>query len=267
MNRKTYLVLKLVLLILLFCLLLGLAAFFLLRGFLPGSGYGKLRVSAVFDDVETVAVDSGACAVEVLEGAGDSLTVAYYQSGFLPSDPPQWEQTENTLTVTSQSRGILSGGRIVLWVPAGDPLNYQIQTASGSVRLDMPSRETEITTTTGSAKVCQGGNRLTVSTKTGSIKVYEPFQDQSLETKTGSIKTTADQNSVSCRAGTNTGSVKVALEGVTGYTFTYDVSVGSVKDAYQNISYDRQGVSTWGDGSLILEAESDTGSVKLCDWE
>ena len=158
MNRKTYLVLKLVLLILLFCLLLGLAAFFLLRGFLPGSGYGKLRVSAVFDDVETVAVDSGACAVEVLEGAGDSLTVAYYQSGFLPSDPPQWEQTENTLTVTSQSRGILSGGRIVLWVPSGDPLNYQIQTASGSVRLDMPSGNAEIHTTAGSVKVYKGGN-------------------------------------------------------------------------------------------------------------
>ena len=54
---------------------------------------------------------------------------------------------------------------------------------------------------------------------------------------------------------------------MTGYTFTYDVSVGSVKDVYQNISYAPHGVSTGGDGSLVLEAESDTGSVKLCDWD
>jgi hypothetical protein len=267
MSRKTYLVLKLVLLSILFCLLLGLSAFFLLRGSLPSAGYGKLRVSAAFDDVEAVTVNGGACAVEVLEGAGDSLTVAYYQSGFLPSDPPQWEQAENTLTVTDQSHGIFSAGRIVLWVPAGDQLDYQIQTASGSVRLSMPSQEAEITTTTGSVKVYEGGGRLTVSTKTGSIKVYEPFQEQSLETKTGSIKSTLAETSTQCRAETNTGSVKLALRDVSGYTFTYDASVGSVKDEYHNISYDKQGVSTWGDGSLMLEVESDTGSVKLCDWD
>lgn len=267
MSRKNYLVLKLVLLIVLFCLLLGLSAFFLLHGAFPSLGYGKLRVSAAFENVEAVTVNGGACTVEVLEGVGDSLTVAYYQRGFLPADPPQWEQSGSALTVTEQSQGVFSAGRIVLWVPAGDLLNYQIRTSSGSVRLEMPSQETEITTTSGSVKVYESGEQLTVSTKTGSVKVYEPFQEQSLESKTGSIKSTLDETSTQCRAETNTGSIKLALRDVTGYTFTYDVSAGSVKDEYHDISYDKQGVSTWGDGSLMLEADSDTGSVKLCDWD
>lgn len=251
MNNRTLLWIRLVVLILSFVAVLAAAVVAVTGGKFSVSliGDGKLAAEASFSDVTDIAVESRTCAVDVVAGTGPDVVARYYTGGLLPAETPTWEQTGGTLRVTTAKSNFLSGGRLVLEVPGDDALNYQLDTVSGGIQVSV------------------GGNALTVQCTTGSVKVYEPFQLLDVETTTGSVKVTADWSTTRCQLESTTGSIKLALENVTGYTMTAETTTGSIKDEYNGLSYERTVSGTvWGDGSLAVEAESTTGSIKLTDW-
>lgn len=251
MNNRTLLWIRLVVLILSFVAVLAAAVVAMTGGKFSVSliGDGKLAAEASFSDVTDIAVEGRTCAVEIVAGTGPDVVARYYTGGLLPAETPVWEQTGGTLRVTTSKGNFLSGGRLVLEVPEDDALNYQLDTISGGIR------------------VYVGGSALTVQCTTGSVKVYKPFQSLDVETTTGSVKVTADGSTTRCRLESTTGSIKLALEDVPGYTLTAESTTSSVKDEYNGLSYERSvSGAVWGDGSLAVEAESTTGSIKLTDW-
>ena len=239
------------LLIVVFFLLLGICIAAVGGGWLSGQmlGNGRLTDSATFTGITAVELHSQSCSVEIVpEDNGDAVVAEFYQSGLLRGEVPSWSQEDSVLHGTTDS-GFLSGGRIVLRIPSEASLDYKIDNTTGAVSVQV------------------GGGRLQVDTKTGSIKVYKPFDTLDLETKTGSIKAVADGDTTQCCAYTATGSVKLGLWDVAGYTLTASTKTGSVKDVYQDLSYGDSGTFTWGDGSLVIAVETKTGSIKLTDWE
>lgn len=251
MNNRTLLWIRLVVLILSFVTVLAAAVVAVTGGKFSASliGDGKLAAEASFSDVTDIAVESRTCSVEIVAGTGPDVVAQYYTGGLLPAKMPVWEQTGSTLCITTAKGNFLSGGRLILEVPEDSALNYQLDSVSGSIR------------------VYVGGNTLTVQCTTGSVKVYEPFQSLDVETTTGSVKVTADGSTTRCRLESTTGSIKLALEDVPGYTLTAESTTSSVKDEYHGLSYERSVPgAVWGDGSLAVAAESTTGSIKLTDW-
>lgn len=252
MNNRTLLWIRLVVLILSFVAVLAAAVVAVTGGKFSASliGDGKLAAEASFSDVTDIAVESRTCSVEIVAGTGPDVVARYYTGGLLPAKMPVWEQTGSTLCIATAKGNFLSGGRLVLEVPEDSALNYQLDSVSGSM------------------KVYVGGSTLTVQCTTGSVKVYEPFQSLDVETTTGSVKVTADGSTTRCRLESTTGSIKLALEDVPGYTLTAESTTSSVKDEYHGLSYERTvSGAVWGDGSLAVAAESTTGSIKLTDWK
>ena len=252
MNNRTLLWIRLVVLILSFVAVLAAAVVAVTGGKFSASliGDGKLAAEASFSDVTDIAVESRTCSVEIVAGTGPDVVAQYYTGGLLPAETPVWEQTGSTLCIATAKGNFLSGGRLILEVPEDSALNYQLDSVSGSM------------------KVYVGGSTLTVQCTTGSVKVYEPFQSLDVETTTGSVKVTADGSTTRCRLESTTGSIKLALEDVPGYTLTAESTTSSVKDEYNGLSYERSvSGAVWGDGSLAVEAESTTGSIKLTDWK
>lgn len=252
MSKRTLLWIRLVVLILAFLVILATASIAIADGKFSISlmGDGKLEAEAAFSEVTDIAVHGRTCAVEIMAGDGPDVTVQYYKGGILPADAPTWEQTDGVLTVTAAEGNFLTGGRIVLKVPEDAGLNYALDTVSGSI------------------KVYVGGGDLSARCTTGSVKVYEPFETLDAETTTGSVKVTADAATTQCRLVSTTGSIKVALEDVTGYTMTASSKTGSVKDEYHGLSYERTvSGAVWGDGAMNVEAKATTGSIKFTDWK
>ena len=251
MNNRTLLWIRLVVLILSFVAVLAAAVVAVTGGKFSASliGDGKLAAEASFSDVTDIAVESRTCSVEIVAGTGPDVVAQYYTGGLLPAKMPVWEQTGSTLCIATAKGNFLSGGRLILEVPEDSALNYQLDSVSGSM------------------KVYVGGSTLTIQCTTGSVKVYEPFQSLDVETTTGSVKVTADGSTTRCRLESTTGSIKLALEDVPGYTLTAESTTSSVKDEYHGLSYERSVPgAVWGDGSLAVAAESTTGSIKLTDW-
>lgn len=252
MNKRALLWIQLVVLILAFVVVLTTASMAIAGGKFSASlmGDGELEAEASFSQVTDITVHGRTCAVEIVAGDGPDVTIQYYKGGILPADAPTWEQADGLLTVTAAEGNFLTGGRIIVEVSEDAGLSYQLNTVSGSI------------------KVYVGGGDLTVRCTTGSVKVYEPFETMDVETTTGSVKVTADAATTRCRLISTTGSVKVALEGVNGYTMTASSKTGSIKDEYHDLSYERTvSGAVWGDGTMDVEAKATTGSIKFTDWK
>lgn len=269
MTRKMKLYLALGGLSLLFLLVLGAGIMWI-----SGSGGTPLWSSEPlyqerFADVEAVACRLRSCAVEVRTWSEPDVEVSFYRWGIGTLEPPRVWMENGRLTAEDESHFsilLIGGGRLVIQVPEGTALPYDLLTVSGSVKLDAPSAEAVLETTSGSVKVFQAGTALKAQTVSGSIKVYEPFVIQDLKTTSGSVKAAADAATEEVRMQTTSGSIKLRLEDVSGYVLTHHVTSGSVKDLYRNVSFGRDGVENWGDETLKIYAGTTSGSIKLTDW-
>ena len=276
MSHKTSLIVRLILMIILFLLVLMLAVQVIGKGwsFLSFSGSGKLVCSEHYEGVTSIEADTASCAVEVVEHKGSDVIAEFYRLGFGSVKEPTMELRDGMLSVqeTETPLGIHFGsGKVILRVPEGSALPYRLHTTSGSVRLGAASAEAVLQTVSGSIKVYQGGDSLTAETTSGSVKVYEPFDLLDIKTTSGSIKAVAAGGTTDVRMESVSGSVKLKLDGVSGYTMDYSTDSGSVKNEYPAMEYNygayhKHGTAVWSDGSLSIWAETTSGSIKLTDW-
>ncbi len=268
MTRKTKLYLALAGLSVLFLLMLGVGIMWVAQGGLPLNLSDDPVFQERYDGVESVACALRSYAIEVRTWEGPDVEVSFYRWGLGGGELPETRVENGRLTVTEPwTLGLLlGGGKVVVQVPAGTAMPYELRTVSGSVKLDAPCTTAALETTSGSVKVYRSGAALTARTVSGSIKVYEPFPAQDLRTTSGSVKAAADAGTEEVRMQTVSGSIKLQLEGITGYRLEHHVTSGSVRDEYRNIRYEQDGTDTWGDGSLWIHASTTSGSIKLTDW-
>ena len=276
MSRKKWLGIKLILLIFIFLTLFRISIFVIGSSTSRNTPFGGIIMNNIplkegeqkaFSNVEKIVVDVISLPIHIYEGDVTQVTVQDNSSVY-----GLGANSHNTLT---QKDGVLSfkqakrfsflsivRGNVLIEVPKGSTLEYDINNISGSIIIDAPSRDTLLATTiSGSVKIRQGGERVFAKSTSGSVRIYSPFEDVSAKSISGSVNILANQDSKQVSGSSVSGSVKIQLKDVTGYDIDYSTTSGSVKDTYANIDYSKSGNTSYGDSSLKISASRVSGSI------
>lgn len=268
MNRKTILVIKLILLILVF-VTLGIIA-------LNFSGIKSMAIiegqERTFSGVEKIVVEAISLPIKVYESDVAQVTIKdnTKEYGLKNAKPNTMEQKGDVVTLKQgKSRSFLSYviGEFVIEVPRGSILEYDVSSISGSIDHDAISKDMLIATSvSGSVRIHQEGQKALMKSTSGSVRIHSPFEEIKASSVSGSVYVVANKESKQILASSVSGSVRIQLENVTGYDFDYSTTSGSVKDSYENLDYSKSGFSKMGDSSLKITASSVSGSIRLEDW-
>ncbi len=277
MSRKTSLIVRIVVLSVLLLGLLAMAVRMLWWVGRPGQaewnwdGRREMVLSESYRGVTSVEVSTLSYAVEVVEHSGSETMVEFYR-GFGATSREQISVTQNNGVLKVEQKpqfGLFSWGncKVVVYVPQASPMDYDLASTSGSVKLNAPGKAVSVSTTSGSVKVYQGGETLSAVSTSGSVKVYEGFVTIDAGTTSGSVKVKAAQNTTRIVAESTSGSVKIQLPRDMGYVFDFSSVSGSVKDLYREKSFGSEGSSEYGGRDVAITASTVSGSIKLCDWD
>ena len=271
MSRKNYLSIKLIIMVLILLTISFMAFNF--------SGFGNKDTGTVggkqsFSNVEKIVVESLSLSLEVYESDVSEVTVIDNSrfTGIKNREPNIITQEGNTVKVKQRKGGFFLSfvsGNIVIEVPKGSIIEYDLSNVSGAINFDASSKEQlNLKTVSGSIKVHEkDGDSLDAKTTSGSIEIRSAFNKVKTKSVSGSISMFAAQKSKDIESTTVSGSIKVQLENVSGYEMDYKSTSGGVKDMYSNNDYSKSGKATQGDGSLEMDLKSVSGSIKLTDWK
>lgn len=282
MSRQKWLLIKLILLILIFIILGRISICVISSSTLKNTHFGGITMGNTpsiqgdkksFSNIEKIVVDSISLPVHIYESDVTQVTVQDNSKVYIlgTKSPNKLSQEDDVLSFKQGKQFSflsITRGNIVIEVPRGSALEYDINNISGSIIHDAMSRDTlTATSISGSVKILQPGEKLFAKSTSGSVRIYSPFEDVSAKSISGSVQILANQDSKQISGSSVSGSVKIQLENVSGYTMDYSTTSGSVKDTYANIDYSKSGKTSYGDSSLKINASSISGSIKLTNWE
>lgn len=261
MNRKQWLLIKLILLILMFITLLGISVR-LIRGFQWKTNIFKTKMigntetgngdKQSFPDVSKIDIESISLTIVIYESDVAEVTIQDNSTGYGNKNKNKIFYKDETLFFKQgKQNSFLSSikGNVVVEVPRGSILEYDIGSISGSIYHDALSKE-----------------NIRVNTVSGSIKISQAGERVFAESISGSIKMVANENSKEISASSVSGSIKIQLDKVQGYEMYYSTVAGSIKDTYSEIDYSKSGKAINGDESLKIRTDSVSGSIELIDW-
>lgn len=226
-----------------------------------------------FSDVEKIVIGSISLPVDIYESDVTEVTIQDNSTafGFGRAKPNKISYDKGILSfmqVKQMSFLSIVRGNIIIEVPRGSVLEYDIENISGSINHNALSKGTlGAETISGSIKIYQKGEKVFAESVSGSVRIYSAFKGASAESVSGSVNITANQDSEEISSSSISGSVRIQLEKVTGYEMMYSTVSGSVKDTYLNINYSKSGKATAGDESLQINASTISGSIKLTDLD
>lgn len=225
-----------------------------------------------FSNIEKIVVDSISLSVDIYEADVMEVTIKDNSKRYgLRAGKPNTIKEEDGVVTFKQGKGVwflaFVIGNIEVVVPRGSLLEYDINSISGRIDHDALSRDAlNATSISGAIRIHQGGKKAVVETTSGSVSIHAPFEKVSAKSVSGSIRITADQDSKEVITSAISGSIRIQLENILGYTMDYASTSGSVKDTYDNIDYSKSGNATMGDSSLDIKVSTISGSIKLTDW-
>ncbi len=267
MNRKNWLTVKLILLLVIL-IFMGIAAlnFTGLKSLTAIKGEEKS-----FNNVEKIVVESISLSVEVLETDGTTVTIKDNSKGYgLRAGKSNTLKQENGVVTFKQGKGMFLSfvmGNVVIEVPRGSILEYDVSSISGDIDLDAMSRDSlNASSISGAIEIHQGGEKAEVETTSGSVRIHAPFEKVKAESVSGSIRLKADENSKEVLTSAISGSIRIQLKNVSGYSMDYSSTSGSIKDTYDNIDYSKSGQANRGNSALDINVSTISGSIKLSDW-
>ncbi|HHX60249.1 MAG TPA: DUF4097 domain-containing protein [Epulopiscium sp.] len=226
-----------------------------------------------FSAVDKIVIDAISLPVEIYESDVAEVTLQDNSQiyGLGKGKPNKIFYNDGTLGFEQSKKiSFLSHvrGNIIIEVPRGSVLEYDLGNVSGNINHNAVSRGTlRAETISGSIKIYQRGEKVSAESVSGSVRIYAPYEEARGESVSGSISLIANQDSKEVSGFSVSGSIKIQLEKVLGYEMDYSTTSGSVKDTYSNIDYSKSGKSENGDSSLKINAVSVSGSIKLTDWE
>ncbi len=124
-------------------------------------------------------------------------------------------------------------GEVIIEVPEGVELVYEISSVTGGINIDAPSSELlKIENVNGDIKIKQGGDNLKIESVNGDIDIGSSFNTQLIKSINSDIETVADVYCDEIDIDYVNGDVTVALfEGVV-YSVTHDAVSGDIRDSY-----------------------------------
>ncbi len=281
MNRKQWLMVKLVLLTLIF-ITVATIGFRVTKNLGKGGiGFDSSMKNSVpivegekvtFENVQKIIIDTINLPVEIQEGDVSEVTIQDNSTahGVGTKKPNKVAYEDGTLSFKQVKQRPLFfsiSGNVIVEVPKGSLIEYELESVSGYISHNAPSKgKLKADTISGAIKIHQSGEKLSAESISGSIKIYQGFKETKVETISGSIKLEANQDSEQISGSSVSGSFQIALKNVSGYMMDYSTVSSSVKDSYANIDYSKSGNATNGDGSLKINLSSVSGSINLTDW-
>ncbi len=278
MNKKSWLIVRLCLLIVLLVLVIFGSIFifnfeYIYDQNIAEQGEATQQVQS-FDGVKNIVVDIASLDLSVVETNGDNVTLydnsTQIDSGFWASDEQNKVYQEGDTLYFMQAEfqelkkftfkpGINGRiGDIKIEVPKDVSIKYVINNVSGAVLVEAYSQENlEINNVSGSIEIAKGGDNIDINTVSGSTKIYQPFAEINVETVSGSVKAVADETTEEIDINSVSGSLTVELDNVSGYNISLDSMSGKIKDSYNKS----------GGGKLDINLNSVSGSINLEDWQ
>lgn len=282
MSRKQWLVIKLILLSLIFIMIIRIGIQVTKKSESDDYRLGINMTSSMpvetgekktFADVEKIVIDSINLPVEIYESDVREVTIQDNTNvqGIGTRKPNKVSYQDGVLSFKqAKQRPLLFSirGNIVVEVPRGSNLEYRINSVSGDINHDAPSKgQLKAKTVSGEINIHQGGEKVSAESVSGSIQIYSAFEEVKIDTISGSISMTANKDSEEMTGSSVSGSIKLKLDKVAGYEMDYSTVSSSVQDSYANTNYSRSGRATNGDESLSINLKSVSGSISLIDWK
>lgn len=282
MSRKQWLIVKLILLIFILIMLSRISIRMIKHSGSSENKFGFNLNNSMpieegekksFSKVDKIVVDSISLPVRIYESDVSEVTLQDNSTRYgLGNRKPNRISHKDGILIFEQRKqfSFLSfvKGNLIIEVPRGSTLEYDIESISGSINHDAVSKGTlRAETISGSIKIQQGGEEIFAESVSGAMRIYSAFEEVSAESVSGSINIIANQDTKEISGSSVSGSILVQLEKVSGYKMDYSTISGRVKDMYSNINYSKSGTGENGDSSLRINASSISGSIKLTDWE
>lgn len=231
---------------------------------------GDAVVDGSYNGVKTVKVDVLTCAVRVNTHGESDVKVEIRKTGFGLSDKnrPSVKQTADELIITQPKlmmSAMTSGYIVYISVPETSRLDYELNTASGSLRLNAPSENASVTSASGSIKINAPAVNASARSVSGSVEIDagESARSVSAESASGAVRISVGGKAATVRAATVSGAIRLEIPESSGYTMDYSTVSGSVKDAMRGASYKKSGVATQGGGEIKISANSVSGSIRI----
>ena len=225
-----------------------------------------------FLNVEKVIVETINLPVHIYESDVAQVTIQDNTTvyGIGPGKPNLISHQDGVLAfkqVKQKSFMTLVKGHVIVEVPKGSSLNYQLGSISGDISHNALSKENlKVQTISGTIEIRQKGEEVSAESISGAVRIYEAFEEVSADTISGSISLVADQGTKEISGSSISGSIKIMLNKVSGYEMNYSTVSSQVEDVYSQTNYSKSGKGKTGDGSLSIDVETISGSIALEDW-
>ncbi len=269
MNRKKWLSIKLILLLLIFFV----ASVGTFNYVSSKSQTSTNQEEKLFTDVEKIVVESVSLSVNIYESDVQKVTIKDNSKTYgLSNKTDNIIEEKGGVVLVKQGRNVsflsFVTGEFIIEVPKGSFIEYDINSISGKIDHNALSEDTlRVTSISGAIRIHQGCEKVLVETTSGSVKIYEPFQELNISSVSGSVRIVADQDTNQILTSTISGSTSIQLEDVSGYNMDYSTTSGSVQDVYEDTDHSKEGSVTTGDSSLKINSSSTSGSIRLEDWK
>lgn len=268
MNRRNWLAIKLFLLtVSLFCIGIIAINYAEFTDQMIIGGEEKL-----FSNIEKIIVESVNLPVNIYEEDVEKVTIKDNSKvyGLSTGKPNTIDEEDGVLSVKQEKNYsflFFVTGEIIIEVPKGSFLEYDINSISGKINHTALSKDTlRAKSISGAVRIHRGSERVTIETISGSVRIHAPFQEVSASSVSGSIHIVANQDTKQILTSTISGSTSIQLENVSGYNMEYSTTSGSIKDVYEGLVYSKKGSTTLRDSYLKINSSSVSGSIKLEDW-
>ncbi len=282
MNRKTLLVIKLIVLILLL-LVISFVAFAIIAFngysntfsenlFSSESSFGQTAQKVqTFEDVQQIKLNLASIDVQIYET--DSNIVTLYDNtqkegfriGIGGNDDNTVEFKNGKLTFTQGGTWnigfnfIRITGDIIIEVPKGTQIEYEIDSASSDIYIDAPIKNTlKINNVSGEIEIMQGGEELNINTVSGDVEVFMAYEQIDIDCVSSDVKLVANSATKSIDFDGVSGDVEIEVEDDAKYDINFDAVSGDVDDDYENQNSDANAIQ------ISINAVS--GDAHLQNW-
>lgn len=281
MNRKSWLLVKIVILLVIVISLSNLFLRLLFHEF-DWNNIGfevedmediKSRES-VYQGVERVQTSLVNIPIEIRETSNNQVKLidtTEAKNWFKKFHPIRVEQRGNQLVLEQKNGMSFFGfffsksawGNIVLEVPKERTLEYDLETVSGEIILDVQSKgKLEIESVSGNVDVYQGGEYLNIESVSGNIKIQKPFIEIEGETISGDMDFVANENSQKISSDSVSGDTKIYLQNIEDYDLEFSTVSGEIVDSEKRIG-EKSGNIQNSTSRLRIEFDSVSGDLKV----
>ena len=208
---------------------------------------GLVDVATADQDTITFSETNGEKECMVYQIKGDTLVIRYSK-----------ESIKLGINITTPNKH-LTVHVPMDWIAAG----IEISAVSSNVTVELPEvQEAKVETVSGNIDIrCERSKEISFTTVSGHAGFTGNCEELDCESVSGNCKVALDGSAKEIQMESISGDLEIVLDGQLGFTAQIDSVSGGVRsDFTTSVSND---IHTYGDGSIRIEAETVSGSIRI----